>query len=130
MISKKKKQERGVSFCRIFSDLYSGLSFRNLFSTPLSTALIIIRSRFKKEVVTEKVRGRRLVCNTCPFNSKNSESIPWNKKAIIKLSDFYSWICGTLDQDNLGNCLACSSCSIYYKTMEDLEICPKNKWKQ
>lgn len=92
--------------------------------------LTIIKSRFKKEETTQQVKDRREVCKGCEFNSKNVDNIPFRKLIWKKLSDFYSLLCGTLDEDNLGNCLACNSCSLYYSTKEPEESCKKNKWKE
>jgi hypothetical protein len=88
----------------------------------------IILSRFKKPREEEETERRRGICKVCPFNSKNVHKIPLTKLVLKKLSDFYSWITGNADEDNLGSCLGCKSCSIYYKTEEGLEICPKEKW--
>lgn len=93
--------------------------------------LRIIRSRFKKTKEEQWLLDRREACRVCPFNSKNVEKIPWRKKIVIKLSDFYSWVTGNSDEDNLGNCLKCSSCSVFYKTLEkEFESCPENRWKE
>ena len=62
----------------------------------------------------------------------NLEKIPLNKLIYKKLSDFYSFICGKSEEDNLGNCVACESCSVYYKTQDEEEKCPHpqgNQWK-
>lgn len=91
--------------------------------------LRIIRSRFKKTKEEQWMLDRREACRVCPFNSKNVEKIPWRKRIIIKLSDFYSWITGNSDEDNLGNCLKCG-CSLYYKQQEKTEICEDNRWKE
>lgn len=88
----------------------------------------IIKSRFNKEQETEETKRRRSICKGCEFNSKNMERIPPIKKILIRLSDFYSWITGNIEEDNLHNCTACSGCSIFYKTFEPEEHCPKEKW--
>lgn len=88
----------------------------------------IILSRIKKPKEDKETARKREICRTCEYNSKNIEKIPLKKLLIKKLSDFYSYIMGRADEDNLGNCLACESCSVYYKTMFDSEECPKNKW--
>lgn len=88
----------------------------------------IILSRFKKPKVDAETERRREICKVCSFNSKNIDIVPLNKIILKKLSDFYSWITGKADKDNLGNCYGCKSCSIYFKTEEELEICPKKKW--
>jgi len=48
---------------------------------------------------------------------------------LVSLSNAYSWLTGRLKDDKLSNCTACSMCSIYFKTAEKEEICPKGKWK-
>lgn len=89
--------------------------------------LTIIKSRFNKEPETEETKRRRSACKICEFNSKNVKRISLIKKILIKLSDFYSWITGNKNEDNLHNCGVCG-CSIYYKSAEKEEKCPKNKW--
>ena len=89
----------------------------------------IILSRFKKQNQTEWVKERKKECKKCPFNSKNQEKIKFNKRVLILISNFYSFITGNLSKDNLGNCTACKSCSIYYKVEEPYESCPKGKWE-
>jgi len=91
----------------------------------------IIISRWKKHQENILVEKKREVCSKCEYNSLNVEFIPKRKSLLIKLSAFYSFICGKSDLDILGNCLACESCSVYYKT-EDEEHCPHptgDKWK-
>ena len=58
---------------------------------------------------------------------KNVEKIPFKKRVIIWLSDFYSWICGKKEEDNLGNCTYCG-CSIFYASGEEFERCKLGKW--
>lgn len=88
----------------------------------------IVLSRFKKENQEEWVEVRRSICKSCVFNSKNQEKIKLNKRVLILLSDFYSFITGNKKKDNLGNCTYCQSCSIYYLTEEKYEACPAGKW--
>lgn len=90
--------------------------------------LIIIKSRFKKGEDKETKR-LRAICKNCKFNSKNTEKVPIKKRILIFFSDTLSWIMGRKEEDNLGNCLACDSCSVYFKTAESLwEDCPKGYW--
>jgi hypothetical protein len=95
----------------------------------LKTIRIIVLSRLKKPKEELWIKARRKVCSSCEFNSINVEKIPLDKKILIKLSNFYSCITFKSKIDNLGNCTACQSCSIYYATAEKLEKCKKNKWK-
>jgi hypothetical protein len=88
----------------------------------------IILSRFKKPREEGETERRRGICKVCPFNSKNVHKIPLTKLVLKKLSDFYSWITGNADEDNLGNCTACKSCSIYYLSSESENHCKKEKW--
>lgn len=93
-----------------------------------NTVLRIIKSRFKKGE-DEETKRLRAICKSCEFNSKNVEKIPIKKRILIFLSDTLSLVMGRKEEDNLGNCLGCESCSIYYKTREyEWEDCPKNKW--
>ncbi len=55
------------------------------------------------------------------------EKIPFKKRVLKFLSDTLSWCFGKLKVDNLGNCSECG-CSVYYKSREIEEKCPKNKW--
>ena len=92
---------------------------------------MIVKSRFKKNKEEAWVEDRRKICKGCEYNSKNVEKIGLTKKLTIKLSDFYSLITGKKQEDNLGNCLGCSAtCSIYFKTSELEEICPKEYWNE
>lgn len=92
------------------------------------TILTIIKSRFKKESEeSERIKNKRNICKTCPFNSLNMEKIPLKKRILKQLSDFYSYITGNSEVDVLGNCNACEACSVYYKT-ENEDECPKDKW--
>lgn len=91
---------------------------------------IIILSRINKPKEDEEVLRKRSICKKCDFNSLNMEKIPFNKLLLKKLSDFYSWMAGKKDEDNLHNCEACMSCSIYYKTLYE-DHCPHpegDKW--
>jgi len=91
----------------------------------------IINSRFKKSNEKEEfIIYRRGVCSRCEFNSNNQSKVNPYKLFLKSLSDFYSWITFNSKKDNLGNCLACDSCSIYYKSIEVEEVCPENKWKE
>ena len=90
----------------------------------------IINSRFKRDTVSEEVKGRIDICVKCKYNSLNTESISKYKNFLIKLSDFYSFIMGRKKEDIYGNCTACDSCSILFKAIElEDEDCPKKYWK-
>lgn len=93
----------------------------------LSRLKTIIFSRIKKPKEDEEVLRKRSICKKCEFNSINVDNIPFNKLLLKKLSDFYSLLTGKKDEDSLGNCTDCG-CSIFYKSAEDSEFCPKNKW--
>ena len=88
----------------------------------------ILKSRFNKNKEEDWVEDRRKICKGCDYNSKNVEIIPFGKRITICLSDFYSWITGKKQEDNLGNCLACQTCSIFYATLEAEYQCKKEKW--
>jgi len=92
---------------------------------------MIALSRLKQVEEEEFVTQRRAICKDCRFNSKNVLYIRVYKRILKYFSDFYSLITFNKDVDTLGNCLACESCSIYYKTLEvtKSEICPQGKWK-
>jgi hypothetical protein len=92
---------------------------------------IIISSRFKKTEESENVLRKRKICKPCEYNSKNAKKIKLKKRILIGLSDFYSKITGKSKLDNLGNCIACDSCSIYFKSLDE-NHCPhpeQDKWK-
>jgi len=91
------------------------------------TIKIIILSRFKKSKEDEETLRKRKICKGCEFNSLNVEKIPIKKRILKKLSDFYSWITGKSEDDVLGNCTFCSSCSIYYKILME-DNCEKGYW--
>jgi protein-arginine kinase activator protein McsA len=88
----------------------------------------IVLSRFKRENQEDWVEVRRKICKACPYNSKNQAKVKFKKRVLIYLSDFYSFITGNKEKDNLGNCTACESCSVAFKTLEPYEHCPEEKW--
>lgn len=93
--------------------------------------ITIITSRFTKPKEDKETERKRKICRSCEFNSLNSVKIKLSKRILIKMSDFYSWITGKGEEDNLHNCTACESCSIYYKTLYE-DHCPHpkgDKWK-
>lgn len=92
---------------------------------------IILLSRLKKSKEDKEVLRKRSICKGCEFNSLNMEKLPFKKSIIKKLSDFYSFIAGKSEEDNLGNCTACESCSIYFKILmsDEGEDCIKGYWK-
>jgi len=88
-----------------------------------------VLSRLKKKNQEDYVIKRRRICAVCSWNTKNQETLSLKVRTIKALSDFYSWITGNAEEDNLGNCTACEICSIYYKSFEETEDCEKGKWK-
>lgn len=90
----------------------------------------IIFSRIQKPNNEKWVADRRKECYKCEWNTENQKRIPFEKLVIKKLSDSFSWLVGKSQEDNLGNCTACSSCSIFYKSAEKVEDCPKGKWNK
>lgn len=98
----------------------------------LSKIKTIILSRFKKNKEENWVNKRRETCSGCEYNSINSGTKSKYKFFLATLSYFFSLITFRAKEDNLGNCTACSSCSIYFKTLEKEETCehPRgSKWK-
>lgn len=94
--------------------------------------LKIVKSRFRKDNnndIEDWILDRRKQCKVCKYNTKNLHNLPLKKQIVKWFSDFYSFITGNKDKDILGNCSACEMCSIYYKTKEIDEYCPKEKWK-
>lgn len=96
----------------------------------MKTLIKIIKSRFTKPKTNKEIERKRSICKVCEFNSLNAEKIELKKELLKKLSDFYSWITGKAEEDNLGNCTFCSSCSIYYKILmsDEGETCEAGKW--
>jgi hypothetical protein len=97
----------------------------------INTGFKILMSRWRKENLIEDIIKKRELCAICEYNSLNMEKIPLGKRLLKRASDFYSFICGKLHEDNLGNCTACESCSIFFKTADE-EHCPHplgDKWK-
>ncbi len=91
----------------------------------------IALSRIKKPKEDWTVEEKRKLCKVCEYNSLNVQKIPLFKLILKNLSDFLSWITNKAEEDNLGNCLACESCSIFYKTVDE-EHCPhpeEDKWR-
>jgi len=91
------------------------------------TLKTIILSRLTKPKEDKEVLRKRKICKGCSYNSLNVEKIPLKKLIVIKVSDFYSWITDKGEDDILGNCTDCG-CSVYYKSQEELENCPKGYW--
>jgi len=93
----------------------------------------ILSSRLKEENKKEEkiISKRRLECFKCPYNSKNMDKIPLNKRVLKFFSDLLTIITiRGIKEDVLGNCTKCDSCSIFYKTREvEYEDCPDNRWK-
>lgn len=93
--------------------------------------ITIIKSRLTKPRTDKEIERKRAICASCEYNTKNMEKISLYKRVLKSLSDFYSWVMNKKDEDNLGNCEACSSCSIFYKSIYETE-CPHpktDKWK-
>ena len=89
----------------------------------------IIKSRIKKEIVSEAVKERIDICLGCKYNSLNTDGISFYKLCLIKLSDLYSFVMGRKREDIYGNCTACDSCSILFKAIElEDEKCPEGYW--
>lgn len=91
---------------------------------------IIILSRFKNNNEEEWVKKRRVTCLECKYNSLNASNKTLVHYFLAALSKFYSTLTFRKKDDTLGNCLACESCSIFFKSAEEDETCPKNKWKE
>lgn len=96
----------------------------------LSKLKTIILSRFKNNKEEIWIKKRREICLECKHNSLIGGTPNMYKFFLATLSSFYSWLVGKSKEDSLGNCTACDSCSIYYKTLELDETCPKHKWKK
>ena len=94
-----------------------------------NTFKIIILSRIKKTKESEQVKDRRNICLSCQYNTKNQTKLSLRVRVVKLFSDLYSLVTGNIKKDILGNCTACEVCSIYYKTLETEENCPKEKWK-
>lgn len=91
--------------------------------------ITILKSRLKKENETELTKQRRIMCNTCPTNSKNQEKPSLKTKILIFLSDLLTLIM-LREKTTLGTCAHPDcGCDIYYKTQEVEEECPEEKWK-
>jgi len=96
----------------------------------LSKIRTIILSRIKRNNSEEKwVEARRKICLGCEYNSLNVSSLNGYTFFLTTASRFYSFITGNRSVDILGECLACESCSIYYKSAEKNENCKKNRWE-
>ena len=96
-----------------------------------TTIVTIIKSRFIKPKIDKEIERKRAICLGCEYNSNNLRRLSIFKSFLSSLSDFYSWITGNKKVDVLGNCTACKSCSIYYKSIWE-NICPHpegDKWQ-
>lgn len=92
----------------------------------------IIKSRLKKPKTDKEIERKRAICLGCEFNSNNLRKLSAYKLFLASLSDFYSWITGNKEEDNLGVCTVCL-CSLYYKTQTNSEKCEHpqgDKWNQ
>ena len=91
----------------------------------------IIKSRFKKEPKEKWVMERRKICKTCPYNTKNQQTLSLKVRVYKKLSDFLTWITLSENED-LGSCgHETCGCDVYFKTMMEEEQCSDipPKWK-
>ena len=84
-------------------------------------------SRFKKTKTNPEVERKREICRTCPFNSKNSSKKTLKISLIQKLSKLYSILTNRAEEDDLGECDLCG-CSLFYKTLNEYEECPDERW--
>ncbi len=89
----------------------------------------ILLSRIKRNKEEEWIRKRQMICLRCESNSLNVSSLSYYRFFLTTLSSFYSYIMGRSKEDNLGNCLSCEACSVYFKSFEKEENCPLNKWE-
>lgn len=72
----------------------------------------------KDKDVPEWVKERRQICESCPLNSKHTK---------LKEKDFRWWKWWILNLFK-NFCTDCT-CSIFPKSMGEMESCPKGKWK-
>lgn len=92
---------------------------------------IIIFSRFKKPNQESFVKERLKVCKKCSFNSKNTEKISVKMRIMNFLSDLLTLLTRAKEVKDLGQCIHPScGCNLYFKTQEEVETCPTNKWKK
>lgn len=93
---------------------------------------MIILSRIKKPKEDKETERKRSICKKCEYNSLNMERLPFKKLVLKKLSDLLSLVAGKKDEDNLGVCTACESCSIYFKILmsNEGEDCIKGYWNK
>lgn len=81
--------------------------------------IIKAKLRNKNEIKDQFYHDRLSICETCPFNSKYAE--PENKNLkywvwrILNLNEYFCTIC---------------KCELKAKASEEMEECPKGKWKQ
>jgi hypothetical protein len=89
----------------------------------------ILLSRVKTTEEKDWILKRRETCLSCKHNTLNGSALSWYKFFLATLSSLYSYLMNKSNLDVLGNCTACQACSIYFKTAEEEEICPKNMWE-
>ena len=79
----------------------------------------IIRSktRDKSKIQDNWYKERLTICNSCPLNSKNTDrkNLKYWTLRILNLGEYFCTKCG---------------CEIKAKCSEEMEECPKGKWKQ
>lgn len=91
----------------------------------------ILKSRFTKNKNEYWIEVRRKICKDCKiYNSLYYEDSLSVKNKIYKiLSDFYTKITFS-ENEELGQCLHKDcGCNIWYKTNTPTEFCHENKWK-
>lgn len=91
----------------------------------------IIKSRFVRDKNEDWVKERREICKACrTYNSLYyQEKISLKNKIYKILSDFYTFITFS-ENEELGQCLSprCG-CSIWHKTAINSEKCEEGKWQ-
>jgi len=92
----------------------------------------IIKSRFEKETGEYWILERREICRTCPYNSNNSQKSTFKQKVYKILSNFYTLLTRSENED-LGECFC--GCSVYFLTRDKESQCSAkeeygdDKWK-
>ena len=94
----------------------------------LSKIRIILLSRIKKPKTEGWIEDRRAICNICPHNTKNLNSVSIKQKIVRLFSNVLTFIMTLKLNEDDSECSLCT-CTLYYKIKEESETCLDNRWK-
>lgn len=89
----------------------------------------ILMSRIKpKDTAKDWIKERKEICRTCPFNTDNIADKSFTDNIKIRANQVLNFILRRKVTEE-ATCTACG-CMLIFKTAEEDEYCPKNKWNR